>query len=86
MQLQFLTISLSWQIKTSIWVIERITNVKQLKYLLIGGMFSLEQKIGRFKFLVLQVYQLKMVADAKRRRSSFIMYVKVSLSVDSFMF
>ena len=63
-----------------------MTNVKQLKYLLIGGMFSLEQKIGRFKFLVLQGYPLKMVADAKRRRSSFIMYVKVSLSVDSSMF
>ena len=62
-----------------------MTNVKQLKYLLIGGTVSLEQKIGRFKFLVLQGYQLKMVADAKRRRSSFIMYVKVSLSVDSFI-
>ena len=33
--LQFLTISLSWQIKTSIWVIKRMTNFKQLKNLLI---------------------------------------------------
>ena len=46
---------------------------------------SLEQKIGRFKFPVLQGYQLQMVADTKRR-SSFIMYVKESLSVNSSMF
>ena len=44
---------------------------------------SLEQKIGRFKFPVLKGYQLQMVADVKRRRSSFIMYVKESLSVNS---
>ena len=47
---------------------------------------SLEQKIGRFKFPVLKGYQLQMVADVKRRRSSFIMYVKESLSVNSSMF
>ena len=34
---------------------------------------SSEQKIGRFKFLILQGYKLKMVADAKKRRSGFIM-------------
>ena len=31
-------------------------------------MLSLEQKIGKFKFLILQDIKLKMVADAKRRR------------------
>ena len=44
---------------------------------------SLEEKIGRFKFPVLKGYQLQMVADV---RSSFIMYVKESLSVNSSMF
>ena len=33
-----------------------------------GEMLSLEQKIGRFKFPILRVYQLQMVADVKRRR------------------
>ena len=39
-----------------------------------------------FEFLVSQDIQLKMVAEAKRRISSFIMYVKESLSVNSSMF
>ena len=46
---------------------------------------SSEQKIGGFKFLVLQGYQLKMASDAKRR-SSFIIYIKESLSMISSMF
>ena len=63
-----------------------MTNFKQLKNLLIGEMSHLEQKIGRFKFLVLQEdIKLKMAADAKRRRSSFIMHVKESC-VNSSMF
>ena len=49
-------------------------------------MSSLEQKIGSFKFPILQVYQLQMVADVKRRRSSFKMYAKESLSVNFSMF
>ena len=51
-----------------------------------GEMSHLEQKIGRFKFLILQEdIKLKMAADAKRRRSSFIMHVKESC-VNSSMF
>ena len=51
-----------------------------------GEMSHLEQKIGRFEFLVLQEdIKLKMAADAKRRRSSFIMHAKESC-VNSSMF
>ena len=50
-------------------------------------MSSTEQKTGRFKFLILQGYQGKDGSrDAKRRRSSFIMHVKESTSVNSSMF
>ena len=51
-----------------------------------GETLSSEQKVGRYRFPVLQGYQLQMVADAKRRRSSFIIYAKESLSVNSSMF
>ena len=49
-------------------------------------MLSSEQKIGTYRFPVLQGYQLQMVVDAKRRRSSFMIYAKESLSVNSSMF
>ena len=50
-------------------------------------MSSTEQKTGRLKFLILQGYQGKDGSrDAKRRRSSFIMHVKESVSVNSSMF
>ena len=64
-----------------------MTNFKQLKDLLIYG-WNIELRTENWKvwFLVLQRYQLKMVADAKRRRSNFMMYVKESLSVNSSMF
>ena len=32
---------------------------------------SSEQKIGRFKLLILQGYKLKMVADAKKKKIRF---------------
>ena len=51
-----------------------------------GEMLSLEQNIGRVKFLFCKNVKLKMVADAKRRRSSFIMYVKESVNVNSSVF
>ena len=51
-----------------------------------GEILNSEQKVRRFKFLVLQGYQLQMVADAKRRRPTFIMYAKESLSLNSSMF
>ena len=35
----------------------------------------LEQKIGRFKFFFCKDIKIKMVADSKRRRSSFIKYI-----------
>ena len=64
-----------------------MTNFKQLKiYLYMGEILNSEQKVRRFKFLVLQGYQLQMVADAKRRRPTFIMYAKESLSLNSSMF
>ena len=43
-----------------------------------GETLGLEQKIRRFEFLILWGYQLQTVADAKRRRSNFIMYLKGS--------
>ena len=33
---------------------------------------SSEQKIGRFKFLILQGYKLKIVADAKKKKINLI--------------
>ena len=51
-----------------------------------GETLGLEQKIRRFEFLILWGYQLQTVADAKRRRSSFIMYLKGSFSLNSSMF
>ena len=51
-----------------------------------GEALGLEQKIRRFEFLILWGYQLQTVADPKRRRSSFIMYLKGSFSLNSSMF
>ena len=45
-----------------------------------------KRKLEGSNFLLCKDIKLKMPADAKRRRSSFIMYVKESLSVHSSMF
>ena len=45
-----------------------------------------KRKLEGSNFLFCKDIKLKRPADAKRRRSSFIMYVKESLSVHSSMF
>ena len=60
-------------------------NFKQLKKLWVKR-WAWNRKLEGLNFLFCKNIKLKMVADARRRRSSFIMYVKESVSVNSSMF
>ena len=51
-----------------------------------GETSSSEQTFGRFKFVVLQGYQVRDGSRCKKKKITFIVYVKESLSVYSFMF
>ena len=71
--MQFLTISLSWQIKTSIWVIKRMKNFKQLQNLLIYW-WNVELKTKKWKVQISRFARISFTdgSRCKKKRSSLL--------------